>query len=79
MQIRIEGVDVPGGSCGPSPDRPDGYRGVHVAVQRRSKSDELLGLVAADAPSAVAAYLIGVPWAEIDSAEDSTGDVSVPK
>src|ERR1043165_2288280 len=52
MQIRIEARDMPGRSCGPSPDRPGGYHNVHVAVQRRNKPGELLGLVPGDAPSA---------------------------
>jgi hypothetical protein len=47
MQIRIEGTDLPGRSCGPSADAPDGYRNIHVGVQRRGKSDELLGLTRA--------------------------------
>ena len=52
VQIRIEGTDLPGRSCGPSADVPDGYRNIHVAVQRRGKRDELLGLTPADAPAA---------------------------
>jgi hypothetical protein len=52
VQIRIEGSDLPGRSCGPSPDSPGGYHNIHVAVQRRNKRDELLGLVPADAPTA---------------------------
>ncbi|HZQ79279.1 MAG TPA: DUF5990 family protein [Acidimicrobiia bacterium] len=52
MEIRIEASDMPGRSCGPSPDRPGGYHNVHVAVQRRNKPGELLGLVPGDAPSA---------------------------
>ncbi len=52
MLIRIEGVDLPGRSCGPSPDRPEGHHGIHVAVQRKNKPGELFGLVAGDAPSA---------------------------
>lgn len=52
MQIRIEGSDFPGNSCGPSPDAPDGYHNVHVGVQRRNRRDELLDLVPGDAPSA---------------------------
>jgi hypothetical protein len=51
VRIRIEGTELPGSSCCPSPDRPGGYRGVHVAVQRKNKP-ELLGLTPADAPSA---------------------------
>jgi hypothetical protein len=31
---------------------PGGYRNVHVGVQRRNRRDELLGLVAGDAPDA---------------------------
>jgi hypothetical protein len=52
VQIRIEAVDLPGTSCGPSPDVPEGYRHIHVGVQRRGKRGELLGLTPADAPSA---------------------------
>ncbi len=52
MQIRIEAGDLPGRSCGPSPDEPGGYHNIHVAVQRRNKPGELLGLVPADSPSA---------------------------
>jgi hypothetical protein len=52
MLIRIEGVDLPGRSCGPSPDRPGGHHGIHVAVQRKNRPDELLGLVPGDAESA---------------------------
>lgn len=52
MQIRIEGTDLPGRSCGPSADAPDGYRNIHVGVQRRGKRDELLGLIPGDAPAA---------------------------
>jgi Family of unknown function (DUF5990) len=53
VQIRIEGSDLPGRSCGPSPDSPAGYHNVHVGVQRRNRRDELLGLVPGDAPSAM--------------------------
>jgi Family of unknown function (DUF5990) len=49
--IRIEGTDLPGDSCGPSPQRPAGHRGVHVGVQRRNKPGELLGVTAGDAPA----------------------------
>jgi hypothetical protein len=52
MRIRIEGSELPGRSCGPSPQRPRGHHNVHVAVQRRGKPGELLGLVPGDAPSA---------------------------
>jgi uncharacterized protein DUF5990 len=49
MQIRIEGIDLPGSSCGPSPDRPGGHHGIHVGVQRKSRPTELLGLTPGDA------------------------------
>jgi len=52
MRIRIVGTDLPGRSCGPSPDRPDGHHNIHVGVQRRGRRDELLGLTPGDAPSA---------------------------
>ena len=52
MHIRIEGVDLPGRSCGPSNDVPDGYRNIHVGIARRGKRDELLGLTPGDAPAA---------------------------
>ncbi len=51
MQIRIEGAALPGASCGPSPQRPGGHHGIHVAVQRRGKPGELLGLTPGDAPA----------------------------
>ena len=53
MRIRIEGSNLPGRSCRPSPDSPDGYHNIHVGVQRRNHRDELLGLVAGDAPGAI--------------------------
>jgi hypothetical protein len=52
MRIRIEGTDLPGSSCGPGPATPDGNHNIHVAVQRRGKPGELLGLVPGNAPSA---------------------------
>jgi Family of unknown function (DUF5990) len=52
VQIRIEGTDLPGRSCGPSPERPAGHVGVHVGVQRRAKPSELLGVTPGDAPAA---------------------------
>lgn len=57
MLIRIEGHDLPGSSCGPGPDYPDGHPNIHVAVQRRNKPDELWGMVRGDAA--------GVEW-ELD-------------
>jgi hypothetical protein len=52
VQLRIEGFDLPGRSCGPSPDVPAGYRNVHVGVQRRNRRDDLLDLIPGDASSA---------------------------
>ena len=52
MQLRIEGSDLPGRDCPPGGDRFPGYTNVHVAVQRRVKPGELLGLTPGDAPSA---------------------------
>jgi hypothetical protein len=52
MQIRIEASDLPGRSCGPSPERPDGHHNIHVGVQRKGRSDDLHGMVPADAPEA---------------------------
>ncbi|MDH6114978.1 hypothetical protein P3T36_006488 [Kitasatospora sp. MAP12-15] len=51
MQIRIEASDLPGRSCAGGPDFP-GYDNIHVAVQRREKPAELLGLQPGDAASA---------------------------
>ena len=52
MQIRIEGTDLPGSSCGPSPQRPGGHAGIHVGVQRRAKPAELLDVTSGDAAAA---------------------------
>jgi Family of unknown function (DUF5990) len=52
VEIRIEASDLPGRSCGPSPDSPGGYHRIHVGIQRRGKLDELLGLASADLGSA---------------------------
>ena len=52
MEIRIEAVELPGQSCGPSPDVPDGYQDIHVGVQRRGRPDEVVGLTPGDAPAA---------------------------
>jgi uncharacterized protein DUF5990 len=51
MQIRIEGRDLPGATCGPGPDAPLGHHNIHVGVQGK-KRDDLVGRVAGDAPSA---------------------------
>jgi Family of unknown function (DUF5990) len=51
VRIRIVGSDLPGLACGAGDNFP-GYENIHVAVQRRSRPAELLGLVRGDAPSA---------------------------
>jgi hypothetical protein len=51
VRIRIVGSDLPGLTCGAGGNFP-GYENIHVAVQRRSRPGELLGLVPGDAPSA---------------------------
>ena len=78
VRIRIEGTDLPGSSCGPGPAAPGGHRNIHVAVQRRGKPGELLGLVPGDAPSATwtlrGPYIQGPPggrfvylnWGDVD-------------
>ena len=52
MLIRIDGVDLPGRTCPPGPDFPDGHPDVHVAVQGRRGQQDLVGLTPADAPTA---------------------------
>ncbi|BBZ37514.1 DUF5990 family protein [Mycobacterium conspicuum] len=71
MQIRIEGADLPGSSCGPSPDGPQGYRNIHVGVQRRNHREELLGLVSADA--ATASWMLDCSVDNRGEAPDVTG------
>ncbi len=51
--LRIEGSDLPGRTCGPGPDYPDGHHNIHIAVQGRKGQQDLLGLVPADVPSTV--------------------------
>jgi Family of unknown function (DUF5990) len=73
MRIRIEGTDLPGASCGPSPQRPQGHSNVHVGVQRRSKPVELFGVVRGDSP--------GVTWtleATLKAAPDGSVDLTGP-
>jgi hypothetical protein len=50
--IRVEGSNLPGRACVGGPGFP-GYADIHVAVQRRGRPTDLLGLVPGDAPSAV--------------------------
>jgi hypothetical protein len=51
MLIRIEGSGLPGRTCGPGPDFPDGHKNIHVAVQGRQGQQDLFGLVPGDAES----------------------------
>jgi hypothetical protein len=53
MRIRLEAHDLPGRSCGPSPERPGGHHGIEVGVQRKNKPDDLMGQVSADVESAI--------------------------
>ncbi|MDP9843094.1 DUF5990 family protein [Streptosporangium lutulentum] len=41
MQIQIEAFDLPGHSCATAPGFP-GYTGIHVAVQHRDRTKDLL-------------------------------------
>jgi hypothetical protein len=51
--IRIEARDLPGRSCGPSPERPRGHHGIEVGVQRKNRPGELMGQVRADVESVI--------------------------
>jgi hypothetical protein len=53
VRLRIEGRDLPGLSCGPGPDYPDGHKNIHVAVQGRKGPQDLLGVTPGDASGAV--------------------------
>jgi hypothetical protein len=49
VHLRIVGLDLPGTTCGPSNDQPEGYRDIEVGVQR---GKEVVGLVPASAKKA---------------------------
>jgi uncharacterized protein DUF5990 len=49
VHLRIVGMDLPGPTCGPSSDQPEGYREIEVGVQR---GKEVVGVVPADAKRA---------------------------
>jgi hypothetical protein len=51
VTLTLRGEDLPGRSCGGPPGTP-AYDNIHVAVQRRAKPGELLGLTPGDAPDA---------------------------
>ena len=67
MLIRIEGRDLPGRSCRPSPDFP-GYDNIHVGVQRRANPREHLDLQPGDAPSVVWTFDATVDGADVRGA-----------
>jgi hypothetical protein len=71
VEIRIEGHDLPGASCGPGPDYPDGHPNIHVAVQRRNKPTELMGLVRGDAETAT--WTLECTATETDAGVDLKG------
>jgi hypothetical protein len=76
VQIRIEGTNLPGRSCGPSPEVPGGYRNIHVGVQRRGRRDELLGLTPGDA--ACAAWTLECQLGAAVRPGESAADVRGP-
>lgn len=49
-RFRIVGTDLPGTTCGPSKDQPEGYRNIHVGVQCKQ---DVIDLVPGDAAEAV--------------------------
>jgi hypothetical protein len=51
LLIRIIATDLPGNSCGPSPQEPDGHHQICVGVQVRGKPTEIDWLTSADQPS----------------------------
>ena len=71
MLVRIEGHELPGRFCGPGPDYPDGHHNVHVAVQRRAKPAELLGLTPGDARTAT--WALECSAAEVPNGDDIKG------
>jgi uncharacterized protein DUF5990 len=52
VQVEIQALNLPGSSCGPSPQSPGGYRAIHVGVQQGKDPVDLLGLASADLTSA---------------------------
>ena len=55
LTIRVDAVDLPGLTCPPTAPGDNSmqtYRNVHVAVQRRARRDELLGIQPGDATCA---------------------------
>jgi len=56
LRVVIDGFDLPGRTCAPS-DAGEGYRNVHVGVQR---GQEVVDLVPGDAPSASWSFQVTV-------------------
>jgi hypothetical protein len=52
VRIVLEAHDLPGRSCGPGPEHPDGHHNIHVGLQRRNRPDDLDGVTPGDAASA---------------------------
>jgi hypothetical protein len=67
LRVTIRGHDLPGLTCGPSPQKPGGHHNIHVGVQRRGKPDELLDLQRGDASS--------VEWSFDATIADDSDDV----
>jgi hypothetical protein len=70
MHVRIDAVDLPGLDCPPGAASPQ-YRNVHVAVQRRGRPAELVGLYPGDAVSV--SWTLEVKAALTPSGVDLTG------
>jgi hypothetical protein len=67
LTVVIEGVEMPGRTCGP-PGGPCSYVNIHVGVQRKQ---EVVDLVPGDADSAT--WTLDVTAKEIDDGLDYTG------
>src|SRR4051794_33228330 len=57
VRFRIVGTDLPGRACDPAPERPGGYRNIHVGIQR---DQEVIDLVPGDAARAEFAFDVTV-------------------
>jgi hypothetical protein len=56
-RFRIVGTDLPGATCHPAPERSDGYKQIHVGVQR---GREVVDLVPGEASEAVFEFDVDV-------------------
>jgi len=57
VHFRIVGTDLPGSTCGPSPERPDGHRNIHVGVQCKQ---EVVQRARGDAKQAVFEFEVSI-------------------